>query len=838
MPNNPVQYVVDGEAFIQDKDPGRKGPEKDFFEDRDADFAAHQQALLGSLADIDREIAAAGFGPATYVRVSLREEALAKSYRPNAALFTSDRFPCVGAGAIGELFFFLAQVQLPELAARIRYAERSVATRTTKAGVTYRSPSRARSEVGAIETIEILPATDKRRFAVQSAVAAFHEPTTFPGYQIELFEVPPRAEIAVDRVGRRELFESFFAILHSLGAGARSILLPDVGRTPLLELQLTSAPDAPRLIDLRQPVASVADAVTSAVVVDPSMARHEQALNALARHPLIRRIDPPVRLNLGQKDHPSEPKAFALPTATPGTSYPRLGVIDSGVSAALASWTLGRFDFLKSHQVDEIHGTAVAGLIVSGQAANGPAIAPEPDGCQIYDLPLYPNVRFGLVYPGGFAAFLEEVEQGIREAKDAHGVRIFNMSINTLNAVERYSYSPLAARLDAIADRHQVLIVNSAGNLKTDIRAPWPKTPRAVLAYFAARRTLDTICQPTESVRGLSVAALNPPRTAQLADVPTRYSRRGPGLEVGIKPDLVHYGGAAPAAAGETTGLVSIEPGGGAKLVCGTSFAAPLVARTLADLDQRTANGLAPRTLRAFAIHNAVIPSPLTKRGLRTLARDFAGFGKPPSATDMLETTDSQITLVFEGILPKGVERPQIMRFGFVWPSVLVDPVTQACTGRARMTLVYDAPLDPAFGAEFTRVNLDASLKQQLPRPRKDGSPSFGDQTTMFGLPKASGLPERERALIDHGLKWWPAKKYGGNFHGHGTSANWRLEINSLTRAEAEFPAEGVPFALILTIEDPSGIKPIYQSFRQYLQARAIQVEDIRTVQRIKARAG
>lgn len=339
-------------------------------------------------------------------------------------------------------------------------------------------------------------------------------------------------------------------------------------------------------------------------------------------------------------------------------------------------------------------------------------------------------------------------------------------------------------------------------------------------------------------MRGLSVGALNPPGTTQLADVPARYSRRGPGLEVGIKPDLVHYGGAAPLAAGETTGLVSIDPGGAAKLVCGTSFAAPLVARTLADLDQRTANGLAPRTIRAFAIHNAVVPAPLTKRGLRSLARDFAGFGKLPSATDMLETTDSQITLVFEGILPKGVERPQIMRFGFVWPSVLVDPVTQACTGRVRMTLVYDAPLDPAFGAEFTRVNLDASLKQQLPRPRKDGSPSFGDQTTMFGLPKASGLPERERALIDHGLKWWPAKKYGGNFDGHGTSANWRLEINSLTRAEAEFPAEGVPFALILTIEDPSGTKPIYQSFRQYLQARAIQVADIRTVQRIKARAG
>jgi hypothetical protein len=33
--------------------------------------------------------------------------------------------------------------------------------------------------------------------------------------------------------------------------------------------------------------------------------------------------------------------------------------------------------------------------------------------------------------------------------------------------------------------------------------------------------------------------------------------------------------------------------------------------------------------------------------------------------------------------------------------------------GLVRMTLVYEPPLDPAFGAEFARVNLDASLKQR-----------------------------------------------------------------------------------------------------------------------------
>ena len=338
-------------------------------------------------------------------------------------------------------------------------------------------------------------------------------------------------------------------------------------------------------------------------------------------------------------------------------------------------------------------------------------------------------------------------------------------------------------------------------------------------------------------MRGLSVGALNCPAGPQLADTPARYSRRGPGLQVGIKPDLVHYGGSGPLLADHPTGLVSTKADGSAVHVCGTSFAAPLAARTLAELDRSTSNFLAPRTLRAFAVHHAETPEPLTKRGLKDVARQFTGFGKPPSAAEMLETPDHRITLVFEGSLPKGADRPQIMRFEFVWPATLVDPITQSCTGRVGMTLVYDAPLDPAFGAEFARVNLDAALKQQQPRPRKDGSPSFSDQTTMLGMPRTSDLPVRERALIDHGLKWWPTKKYAANLTDNGTSANWRLEINSLTRAEATYPAEGVPFALILTIEDASGQRPIFQTFRQYLQTRPVTIDDIRTAYRIRQRA-
>jgi hypothetical protein len=839
MPNNPVQFVQNGEAYIQAPDPGRKGEEKDFFEDRDANFATHRTALLAMLDVIEQSINRTTYGPATYVRVVMREAALAKSYRPNSVLLTPDRFPCVGAGAIGELFFFLPVTNVSVLRARINQAEATVGVAISRTGRRYRTTSRVRSEVGAIERIEIVPPTGKRTFAAAAGLQSLLQPTAFPGYLIELFEVPTLDTIASDRWGRRELFNSLFRTLLSLGNGARSLLLPAVGRTPLLELQLTRSVATAALVDLSQIEATAAEDATEVPDVDPNVERHEAALLRLAEHPLVRRIDPPIQLTLdaeaGQAS--AAPRAFVLPSHAAERRYPRIGVIDSGIGASLSGWTLGRFDHLQPTDVDQEHGTKVATLMLAGQAANGPSVAAEPDGCELYDLALFPRMPFNFVYKGGFTDFLEEVEQGVLEAKENFGIRVFNMSINCMTAVQPHSYSTLAARLDAIADRHGVLIVNSAGNLKrNESRSPWARTPRENLNYFAARTASDTICQPTETVRGFSVGALNCPGGPQIADTPARYSRRGPGLQVGIKPDIAHYGGSGPMVETDPTGLVTAGQDGAPVHICGTSFAAPFVARTLAELDLATEQFLAPSTLRALMLHSAQTPRPLQARGLRDLARQFVGFGKPSAALHMMETADHQITIVFENQLTAGTPRAAIMRFGFEWPASLVDPATGACSGNVRMTLVYEPPLDPAFGAEFARVNLDASLRQRQPVPRKDGKPSYADQTSMLGLPKTARLPLPERALIDHGLKWWPSKKYEANLTDRGSSADWRLEVSSVTRAETRFPTDGVPFSLVLTIEDAAGQRPIFQTFRRYLQVRGTQIDDIRTAVRLRQR--
>ncbi len=49
-------------------------------------------------------------------------------------------------------------------------------------------------------------------------------------------------------------------------------------------------------------------------------------------------------------------------------------------------------------------------------------------------------------------------------------------------------------------------------------------------------------------------------------------------------------------------------------------------------------------------------------------------------------------------------------------------------------------------------------------------------------------------------------------------------------------PPDGVPFTVLLTIEDTSGKKPVFQEMRQSLQSLGVKIADIQTAARITPR--
>ncbi|RJF88112.1 hypothetical protein D3874_14695 [Oleomonas cavernae] len=828
--NNPVQIVLNDNDYITAPEPGRSGPPFDFFAGRDAAFAKHKAKLAGRLSEVSKTLEKVGVDGQGYIKVRLREEALAKSHRPIRSMFVPSEFPCVGAAGLGELFYLASAKNIGGLINVVAEAELTTNWVEGRDGKVRAQPSKVRSDVGAIEDVSLPDPIAKRDFDAKTAVSWLSDPRTGGFYIVELFENPVLAQRRTGR-SRGRLAESVQSLFSQLGAGVVAWPMPAAGGELPLALRLTLSQDVARLV-------SAPSNEGLPVEIDPNPARHEQALQHLASHPAVRRISLPLRLELSTADSAPLSRTPAVPVPNPEVNYPKIGVIDTGLGPALHDWVIGRHDYLDETEVDGEHGSFVGGLLVGAKALNPAIPGLEDDGCELVDLALFPQGDFMSTYPGGFIDFLHEMDQAIKEASESHGVRVFNLSINAVSAVEPDHYSYYAARMDEIAAKHDVVIVNSAGNLDgSERRAPWPKKPIDAIKYFAARVEPDTIHKPTESYRAISVGALNPPGcTVHNEGLPTTYTRRGPGLRVGCKPDVAHYGGNDGAGPSGHHGLVSLAPDGALMSDCGTSFAAPLVAKSLASLESRIEGRMPSHALRALLIHNCFTPEALQDKRLAHLARQFVGFGVPCPTSQMLLTDDSSITLVFTSRLPDDEKRPKVLRFPFQWPQALVDPSTGACLGEATATLVYEPPVDRAFGAEFVRINLDAKLQQRQLENCKDGSPSFHDRFEQCFLPKTSKQPVPEKELIKQGLKWWPTKRYRTRFAavGAGESSEWRIEVSALRRAEAPFPIEGVPFSLVVTIRDPSGVQPIFQQLRRSLQTSRVQLEDLRTHQRVR----
>jgi len=116
---------------------------------------------------------------------------------------------------------------------------------------------------------------------------------------------------------------------------------------------------------------------------------------------------------------------------------------------------------------------------------------------------------------------------------------------------------------------------------------------------------------------------------------PTAYTRRGPGLRVGVKPDVSHFGGAMPDSLNQT-GLQSWSGLGSLAAGHGTSYATPLVAKSLAALESRVSSPLTREMLIAMLIHGCEIPAALQDESLSEVARQFTGFGTPKSSEDIV----------------------------------------------------------------------------------------------------------------------------------------------------------------------------------------------------------
>lgn len=816
MKENPLQVISNTRQYMYVPQPTPGGGLEDFYGGRDDEFIEHKKKLRRQVGHVQAYLERAERKVAV-VKVELNPSALAKSHRPMNSLFVSSKSPHIGGGKIGSLLFQVTPKSLEWLEGKISNAEEvSNLTFNEKSGREKYKPTLARSEVGAIDRISLYDRESKINFSATDAINWISDNEIDKGYLIELFEYinPTGSGYQIDSSFNEELKRDLTEKLHRLGGGiVLSCASKDESNKKYLYLRVYKPQSFESKVDFNQFI-KIRNRESFELDLDPE--RHDLIMRFLVDSPLIKKINLPPRLSKVSSSTTRTSKSVTLPQRQQEQNYPTVGLIDSGIrNEELKPWALGVSDAFELDECDPDHGSQVASLLIAAQCLNPDIDGIEDDGCLVYDIwtPIHKEKNSFNNNFEGISEFFDWLDFEIKAATDL-GVRVFNFSINLRELVKDDSYSFAAMQLDRISEKHNVIFVVSAGNLEPiDFRAKWP-------SQYAITSDIDRLQQPAESVCSISVGALNPPGCdLNIHGTPTVYSRRGPGVGMGVKPDVVHYGGFSGIS--NINGLISLNSENKPLNEGGTSFSAPLIAKTLASIEHKLNKNVSRNTLICLLVHHSDFPRALDTKHIETsIKRRFVGFGTPCKSEDMLVTDEHTVTLVFEGRL----KRSEVSEFEFMWPDSLVK--NGKCRGTAVLTLVYDPVLNSNFGAEYCRVNVDSFLQQQ----KLDGGEwKYRKNCDSIWTTKIGKDAYYERSQIEHGLKWWPIKKYKKIIQrGVGESQNWRLKLSSTEREPGDFPENGIEFCAIITIQDhKKSSNTVFDELRHSLNTMGIEIKPI-----------
>ena len=648
MAENQIQLVLNPRAFIGDKDlVNGFGPNKDFFEGKDNEFVAHKENLVNGLESIGEASRSNIYSRITYAKVKLRSDAIAKSHRPTKSLFTQNkRSYLVGGAGIGEMLIEMHPGAIEKTERAIKRAE----------DVSGDRPTRARSEVGAIQSIQVYSSEDRVPFSLAEVAEWKEQGIVSNGYYVDLFH-PLHLLLEPMQISEdfKNLLLSFKDKLESLPyVDYKELLNSGFGGQVFVHIKSDSDEDY--------------------------KAKNAELLSFFAEHPLVRKVTAAPSLSSFTS---AEGVGLDVDVTAPDdtSSYPVVGVIDNGIPDVFDGWKVFTWtELLDEYRVEE-HGSRVAGLLVKGNELNGANLVPEVDGCRLADLFMFPSDgNWEDAYPQGVENFFESLRNAVEEAKEASGVRIFNLSMNqkSRNQSEGW-YSIVAKKLDEISDELDVQFVISAGNLpENQLRDEWiPADPEQNIDSLSPEHIA---LPPAESIRGLSVMALNPNDLS-----PTVYTRIGPAYPAGVKPDIAYVGGSAE----RDSSLSSINMIGQKVLVSGTSMSAPLVAKIMAAVDNKIGGNAPLELLKALMIHHAEYPDVISDEVYDEVRRNLYGFGVPVSSGTILTEDDHSFTFVVADRIPSDKK----LSLSFPWPASLKRP-DGSCRGDVKLTLVSRPLLD------------------------------------------------------------------------------------------------------------------------------------------------
>ena len=430
---------------------------------------------------------------------------------------------------------------------------------------------------------------------------------------------------------------------------------------------------------------------TTVIVPTPS------ALQQLVASGTVYRIEPVQPIS---STSPGEGREPDRPLPADMVALPIVGVVDGGMSAAsyrhAEAWRAPAL--VRDGAADTLHGNRVTSLIVQGHDWNNNLTLP-PLYCQVGTVQAVArrDAR-AFVDPQDFIAYLDGVMAGNPDT------RVWNFSLNQLEACQLDSVSPLGHDIALLARKHRILPVISIGN-KPGIR----------------------LQPPADCEAGITVGGrLHGNNGAPGGECPV--SLCGPGPSSMLKPDLSHF---------------SHVRALGGTVIAGSSFSTALTSPLAAHTMHRVREA-SPDLVKALLLHNSdgetFDPS--------------LGFGTPAVSSLPWECRSGFVTLQWTAKLRPGA--------AFYWE--LPIPQSLRKSGKLRGMGSLTAILNPHpmvtdyAGPNYFSVRLAAALQFQRGNTKK-GVPSFKN---LLGSLDTDKITEQDARAVDH--KWSPIRHHKNSF--------------------------------------------------------------------------
>jgi hypothetical protein len=433
-----------------------------------------------------------------------------------------------------------------------------------------------------------------------------------------------------------------------------------------------------------------------------------------------------------------------------GETYPIAGLLDSGIDDVphLLPWIDGGNQNIAGFVEEDFdfkHGTAVAGILNYGDD-----LEQQPwTGCSPMKLVSC------IVNTDPDNARVQEVEmiEHIRSAVMANpDVKVWNLSQGSTFEVTDNAFSDFAIALDSIQKEHNVLICKSAGNIK-------PEKPNE-----------ERISQGAESMLSLVVGSIADRYEFEGDAQPgerSPFSRKGPGPEFLVKPDLVHYGGNRHAKI-QSFSITGYQ----CQLFSGTSFSTPRVTALAANLAHRINKDFDPTLVKALLVHHSSYQNTV---GLdNSVLLNEQGYGLPSDLNTMLNNDADEFTMIWQPSLNVGDAQIQDVPF----PSSMVGD-DGLLYGDITVTVVSDPILKATEGTEYCQSDVEVLLQtyddiNYVPLNAVGISSYYRNSERLVNAKNVlakelyssrswKSNDYQERTLIESERKYQPIKKYHVN---------------------------------------------------------------------------